>query len=55
MVLRYSFNMREEAAAVEAAVAKVLDSKDIYRYIYIGGVEIRIGYDSLPYCLSVSC
>jgi 3-isopropylmalate dehydrogenase len=37
MMLKYSFNMPAEALAVEAAVAKVLDSKDI------GGLEIRSG------------
>jgi 3-isopropylmalate dehydrogenase len=37
MMLRYSFDMHEEALAVEAAVEKVLDGKDI------GGLEIRTG------------
>ncbi|KAH0841141.1 3-isopropylmalate dehydrogenase [Fonsecaea monophora] len=37
LMLRYSFNLTAEAAAIEAAVAKVLDSKDI------GGLEIRSG------------
>jgi 3-isopropylmalate dehydrogenase len=37
MMLRYSFDMNEEALAVEAAVEKVLDGKDI------GGLEIRTG------------
>lgn len=37
MMLRYSFDMNEEALAVEAAVEKVLDGKDI------GGLEIRSG------------
>lgn len=35
MMLRYSFNLHAEAAAVEAAVEKVLDGKDI------GGWEVR--------------
>lgn len=35
MMLRYSFNLHAEAAAVEAAVEKVLDGKEI------GGLEIR--------------
>jgi 3-isopropylmalate dehydrogenase len=37
MMLRYSFNLAQEAAAVEKAVQKVLDGKDI------GGLEIRSG------------
>jgi 3-isopropylmalate dehydrogenase len=37
MMLRYSFDMNAEALAVEAAVEKVLDGKDI------GGLEIRTG------------
>lgn len=37
MMLRYSFNLPVEAAAIEAAVEKVLDGKDI------GGLEIRSG------------
>lgn len=37
MMLRYSFNMHEEALAVEAAVEKVLDGKDL------GGLETRTG------------
>lgn len=37
MMLRYSFNLHTEAAAIEAAVEKVLDGKDI------GGLEIRSG------------
>jgi 3-isopropylmalate dehydrogenase len=37
LMLRYSFDMNEEALAVEAAVEKVLDGKDI------GGLEIRTG------------
>ena len=37
MMLRYSFGMHEEALAVEQAVEKVLDGKDI------GGLEIRTG------------
>jgi 3-isopropylmalate dehydrogenase len=37
MMLRYSFAMHDEALAVEAAVEKVLDGKDI------GGLEIRTG------------
>ena len=35
MMLRYSFNLHDEAAAIEVAVEKVLDGKDI------GGMEIR--------------
>jgi 3-isopropylmalate dehydrogenase len=35
MMLRYSCNLEDEAAAIEAAVEKVLDGKDI------GGLEIR--------------
>ncbi|CVL13697.1 probable 3-isopropylmalate dehydrogenase [Fusarium proliferatum] len=35
MMLRYSFNLEDVAAAIEAAVEKVLDSKDI------GGLEVR--------------
>jgi isocitrate dehydrogenase len=35
MMLRYSFGLVKEAAAIEKAVEKVLDSKDI------GGLEIR--------------
>jgi 3-isopropylmalate dehydrogenase len=35
MMLRYSFNLHNEAVAVETAVEKVLDGKDI------GGLEIR--------------
>ncbi|EXJ79603.1 3-isopropylmalate dehydrogenase [Capronia epimyces CBS 606.96] len=37
LMLRYSFNLAPEAAAIEAAVQKVLDGKDI------GGLEIRSG------------
>jgi 3-isopropylmalate dehydrogenase len=37
MMLRYSFNLPQEAAAVEAAVEKVLDGKDV------GGLEVRGG------------
>ncbi|ETI28500.1 3-isopropylmalate dehydrogenase [Cladophialophora carrionii CBS 160.54] len=37
MMLRYSLNLTAEAAAIEAAVEKVLDAKDI------GGLEIRTG------------
>ncbi|KAG9780030.1 3-isopropylmalate dehydrogenase, partial [Aureobasidium melanogenum] len=37
MMLRYSFGLAHEAAAVEQAVQKVLDGKDI------GGLEIRSG------------
>ena len=37
MMLRYSFDMNEEALAIEAAVEKVLDGKDL------GGLEIRTG------------
>jgi 3-isopropylmalate dehydrogenase len=37
MMLRYSFNLTAEAAAIEAAVQKVLDGKDI------GGWEVRTG------------
>lgn len=37
LMLRYSFNLQREATAVEAAVEKVLDGKDI------GGLEIRSG------------
>lgn len=37
MMLRYSFNLAPEATAIEAAVEKVLDGKDI------GGLEIRTG------------
>ena len=37
MMLRYSFDMGEEALAIEQAVEKVLDGKDI------GGLEIRTG------------
>ncbi|KIW16984.1 3-isopropylmalate dehydrogenase [Exophiala spinifera] len=37
MMLRYSFNLHVEAAAIEAAVEKVLDGKDI------GGLEVRTG------------
>ncbi|KIX07534.1 3-isopropylmalate dehydrogenase [Rhinocladiella mackenziei CBS 650.93] len=37
MMLRYSFGLAPEAAAIEAAVQKVLDGKDI------GGLEIRSG------------
>ncbi|KAF2421200.1 3-isopropylmalate dehydrogenase [Tothia fuscella] len=37
MMLRYSFCMYEEADAIDAAVEKVLDSKDI------GGLEVRTG------------
>lgn len=35
MMLRYSFGMVEEAQAIDRAVEKVLDAKDI------GGFEIR--------------
>ena len=35
MMLRYSFGLTKEATAIEKAVEKVLDSKDI------GGLEIR--------------
>jgi hypothetical protein len=37
MMLTYSFGLKEEAKAIESAVSKVLDSKDI------GGMEIRTG------------
>ena len=37
MMLRYSFSLHTEAAAIESAVEKVLDGKDI------GGLEIRSG------------
>lgn len=37
LMLRYSFGLRDEALAVEQAVEKVLDGKDI------GGLEIRTG------------
>jgi len=37
MMLRYSFGLNQEATAIEAAVEKVLDGKDI------GGEEIRSG------------
>jgi 3-isopropylmalate dehydrogenase len=37
MMLRYSFCLYKEADAIDAAVAKVLDSKDI------GGLEVRTG------------
>lgn len=37
MMLRYSFNLDAEAAAIEAAVEKVLYGKDV------GGLEIRTG------------
>jgi hypothetical protein len=37
MMLRYSFNLGEEANAIEKAVEKVLDGKDI------GGLEVRTG------------
>jgi len=37
MMLRYSFGMAMEAEAIEKAVEKVLDSKDV------GGLEIRTG------------
>lgn len=37
MMLRYSFNMHREAEAIEAAIAKVLDSKAD------GGLEVRTG------------
>ncbi len=37
LMLRYSFDMNEEALAIEAAVEKVLDSQDI------GGLEVRTG------------
>lgn len=37
MMLRYSFDMNQEALAIEAAVEKVLDGEDI------GGLEIRTG------------
>jgi 3-isopropylmalate dehydrogenase len=37
LMLRYSFDMEAEASAVEAAVEKVLDGKDI------GGLQIRTG------------
>lgn len=35
MMLKYSFNMHEEAKAIESAIDKLLDSKDA------GGFEIR--------------
>ena len=35
MMLKYSFGMAKEAAAISKAVEKVLDSKDI------GGLQIR--------------
>lgn len=37
LMLRYSFSMNEEALAIERAVEKVLDAKDI------GGLEVRTG------------
>jgi len=37
MMLRYSFGLAAEAAAIEAAVEKVLDGRDI------GGLEVRSG------------
>jgi hypothetical protein len=37
MMLTYSFGLKKEAKAIESAVSKVLDSKDI------GGIEIRTG------------
>jgi 3-isopropylmalate dehydrogenase len=37
MMLRYSFALHDEALAVEAAVERVLDGKDV------GGLEIRTG------------
>ena len=37
MMLRYSFNMHQEADIIDAAVAKVLDSKSV------GGLELRSG------------
>ena len=37
MMLRYSFNMHQEADVIESAVARVLDSKDD------GGLEVRTG------------
>jgi 3-isopropylmalate dehydrogenase len=37
MMLRYSFALQDEALAVEAAVEKVLDGKDV------GGLEVRTG------------
>lgn len=36
-MLRYSFGLQAEATAIEAAVEKILDSRDI------GGLEIRTG------------
>ena len=38
MMLRYSLGMPREAKAIEDAVAKVLDSKDI------GGMDLRTSY-----------
>ena len=43
MMLKYSFGMIDEAAAVEAAVAKVLDSKSI------GGLGVRTGSVFVPF------
>jgi 3-isopropylmalate dehydrogenase len=37
MMLKYSFGLNKEAHAIDAAVAKALDSKDI------GGMEVRTG------------
>ena len=37
MMLTYSFGLKKEAKAIESAVSKVLDSKEI------GGREIRTG------------
>jgi hypothetical protein len=37
MMLTYSFGLKKEAKAIESAVSKVLDSKDI------GGMEVRTG------------
>ena len=38
MMLRYSFGLKREADALDAAVETTLDSKDI------GGLELRTGY-----------
>ena len=47
MMLKYSFGLSKEAKAIELAVAKVLDSKDI------GGMEIRTRYDINQFCLLI--
>lgn len=41
MMLKYAFGLHEEATAVEKAVEKVLDAKDI------GGLEVRTRYVTL--------